>query len=189
MQPAAPLWLERPCPQEQHQRVEDRKELPWWLRGEESTCRCRRYGSDSWSGKIPHAAEQLSPRCLVAQSYLILCDPMDCSLPGSSVRGISPGKNTRVGCHFILWGISPARGSNPQNVHRRQILYHWATREDQVSPCTTLLSLCSGAQGLQPSSHNYWSPRALEPMLCKTRSHCNEKHAHLNWRVAPTHCS
>ena len=25
---------------------------------------------------------------LVAQSYLTLCDPMDCSLPGSSVHGI-----------------------------------------------------------------------------------------------------
>ena len=24
----------------------------------------------------------------VVQSYLTLCDPMDCSLPGSSVRGI-----------------------------------------------------------------------------------------------------
>ena len=27
--------------------------------------------------------------CMRAQSYLILCDPMDCSPPGSSVRGIS----------------------------------------------------------------------------------------------------
>ena len=27
---------------------------------------------------------------------------MDCSLPGSSVHGDSPGKNTRVGCHFFL---------------------------------------------------------------------------------------
>ena len=24
----------------------------------------------------------------IAQSYLTLCDPMDCSLPGSSIRGI-----------------------------------------------------------------------------------------------------
>ena len=27
-------------------------------------------------------------KLLVTQSCLILCDPMDCSLPGSSVRGI-----------------------------------------------------------------------------------------------------
>ena len=37
--------------------------------------------------------------CLVAQSCPTLCDPMDCSLPGSYVHGDSPGKNTGVGCH------------------------------------------------------------------------------------------
>ena len=31
--------------------------------------------------------------CLVAQVGLILCDAMDCSPPGSSVHGDSPGKN------------------------------------------------------------------------------------------------
>ena len=29
---------------------------------------------------------------------------MDCSLPGSSVHGDSPGKNTGVDCHFLLPG-------------------------------------------------------------------------------------
>ena len=32
-----------------------------------------------------------------------LCDPMDCSLPGSSVQG-SPGQNTGVGCHSLCEG-------------------------------------------------------------------------------------
>ena len=36
-------------------------------------------------------------KVLVSQSGLTLCDPMDCSWPGSSVHGNSPGKNTRVG--------------------------------------------------------------------------------------------
>ena len=40
--------------------------------------------------------------CLCAQSCPTLFDPMDCSLPGSSVHRISPGKNTRVGCHVLL---------------------------------------------------------------------------------------
>ena len=31
--------------------------------------------------------------CLVAQLCLTLCDPMDCSPPGTSVHGDSPGKN------------------------------------------------------------------------------------------------
>ena len=34
--------------------------------------------------------------CLVAQSCLIPCDPMDCSLPGCSVHVDFPGKNTGV---------------------------------------------------------------------------------------------
>ena len=33
--------------------------LPWWLSGWESACQCRGHGFEPWSGKIPHAAEQL----------------------------------------------------------------------------------------------------------------------------------
>ena len=35
--------------------------VPWWLSGKDSGGQCRRYGFHRWSGKIPHAAEQLSP--------------------------------------------------------------------------------------------------------------------------------
>ena len=45
------------------------------------------------------------------------CDPMDCSPPGSSVHGISPGKNTGVGSHFLLQGMFPTQGSNPHLLH------------------------------------------------------------------------
>ena len=37
---------------------------------------------------------------------------MECSLPASSVHGIS-SKNTGVGCHFLLQGIFPTQGLNP----------------------------------------------------------------------------
>ena len=50
--------------------------------------------------------------CLVTQSYLTLCDPMDCSPPGSSVQRDSPGKNSGVGCHALLQGIFPTLGLN-----------------------------------------------------------------------------
>ena len=43
------------------------------------------------------------------QASPILCDPMDYSLPGSSVHGNSPGNNTGVGCHALLQGIFPPR--------------------------------------------------------------------------------
>ena len=42
----------------------------------------------------------------------------------------SPGKNTGVGCHFLLQGIFPTQGSN-QILLGRWILYHWVTWEDQ----------------------------------------------------------
>ena len=38
---------------------------------------------------------------------------MDCSLPGSSVYGILQGKNTGVGCRFLLQGIFPTQGVSP----------------------------------------------------------------------------
>ena len=46
-------------------------------------------------------------KALVAQLFLTLCNTMDYSPPGSSVHGDSPGKNTGVGCHALLQGISP----------------------------------------------------------------------------------
>ena len=35
--------------------------LPSWCSGWESACRCRGHGFEPWSGRIPHAAEQLGP--------------------------------------------------------------------------------------------------------------------------------
>ena len=72
------------------------------------------------------------PECccwLVAQSCLTLCDPVNCSLPGSSVHGISQAR-------IMEWvAISFSRGSSgPRDWTHiswigRRILYHWATRE------------------------------------------------------------
>ena len=47
---------------------------------------------------------------LVAQSCPTLCDPMDCSLPDSSVHGDSSGKKTGAGCHSLLPWVSCAAG-------------------------------------------------------------------------------
>ena len=40
--------------------------------------------------------------CVCAQSCLTFCDPMDCSLWGSSVHRDSKRTNTGLGCHFLL---------------------------------------------------------------------------------------
>ena len=41
--------------------------LPWWCSGWESACRCRGHGFETWSGKIPHAAERLGPWATTAE--------------------------------------------------------------------------------------------------------------------------
>ena len=79
--------------------------------------------------------------CLVAQLCLTLCDPMNYSLPGSSIHGISQAR-------ILEWlGNSFSRGSS---WHRdwtciscvfcfgRWILHQWATRE-LFSPNTSSL--------------------------------------------------
>ena len=65
----------------------------------------------------------------VTQSCPTLCDPMDCSLPGSSVHGDSPGKNTGMGCHALLQAIFPTQRSNPGRLHCTWILYHLSHQE------------------------------------------------------------
>ena len=70
---------------------------------------------------------------LVTQLCLTLCDPMDCSLLGSSVYGDSPGKNNGMGCHALFQGIFPTQGSNPGLQHCRGILYHLSYQESPVT--------------------------------------------------------
>ena len=65
---------------------------------------------------------------------------MDCSPPGSSVHGDSPGKNTGVGCHFLLQGIFPAQGLNSDLLHWQVgifLLSHQGTRPLVTVLCVT----------------------------------------------------
>ena len=80
-----------------------------------------------------HAWQPLSSCfCLVAQSCQTLCDPMDCSPSGSSVREISQA-STGEGCHFLLQGVFPTQGLNSSLLQvsstGRGSLHCWATRE------------------------------------------------------------
>ena len=43
--------------------------LPWWHSGYESACQCRGHRFEPWSGKIPHAAEQLSPFATATEAH------------------------------------------------------------------------------------------------------------------------
>ena len=53
-----------------------------------------------YSAKTLLAAAAAAAKLL--QSYPTLCDPIDGSLPGPPHPWDSPGKNTGVGCHFLL---------------------------------------------------------------------------------------
>ena len=90
-------------------------------------------------------------QCLVTQSWPVLCDPKDCSPPGSSVHEDSPGKNTGVGSHSFLQGIFPTRVSNPGLPHCRQILdslsHQGRPKSDSLPYCKWAeSSLCKGWQ-------------------------------------------
>ena len=76
-----------------------------------------------------------------------ICDAMGCSLPGSSVYGIFPGKTTEVGCLALFQGIFLTQGSNLcvlSLLHCRQILFPWAigvrTTIEQDSALTRMSS-------------------------------------------------
>ena len=91
----------------------------WWFShpGESADLESR-----ASSARLPtrlHPHSPLGGGGLVTKS----CDPTDCSLSGSSVHEDCPGKNTGVGCHWLLQGIFLTQGSNSGLPHCRQILY------------------------------------------------------------------
>ena len=68
-----------------------------------------------------------------AQSWPTLFNPMDCSLPGSSVHGIFQARILEWVANSFSRGFSQPRDQtfiSCVSCIGRQILYHWATRED-----------------------------------------------------------
>ena len=81
-------------------------------------------------GKLPW----YSCTCSFAQSCPTVCDPMDCSLPGSSVSGFIQARILEWGYCFLLQRIFLTQGSNSHLWHSsigRQIF----TTESPKKPC------------------------------------------------------
>ena len=105
--------------------------------------------------------------------FLILCDPMNHSPPGSSVHGDSPGKNIGLGSHSLLQGIFPTQGLSLCLWHCRQILYwlnHWGS---PWWPCRGTCSRSYHIQGLIYFIPEVWisvkGPRCQGNTGCRVR--------------------
>ena len=70
--------------------------------------------------------------CLVTQSSVTLCKSMDCSLPGFTVHGDSPGKNTEVGCLSFLQESSQSRDQTQVSCIAGRFFTIWATVKPEV---------------------------------------------------------
>ena len=80
---------------------------------------------------------------LVVQSCLILCEPTDCSLPGSPVHRILQAR-------VLEWVSSPGQGSNPGLLHCRQIIYHLSHQTRSFFRCLPPLVEYSGLWSQHP---------------------------------------
>ena len=68
--------------------------------------------------------------CVCAQSCLTLCDLVDRCPPNSLCPWNFPGKNTGMGCYFLLQRIFPTQGSNPCLLN----LLHWQANSIPLAP-------------------------------------------------------
>ena len=67
---------------------------------------------------------RVTVKVLVSQLCLILCNPMDCRLPGSSDHGILQARILEWVSPSLLQGIFPTLGLKLGLPHWRKVLYH-----------------------------------------------------------------
>ena len=85
--------------------------------------------------------------CMHTQSCLTLCNPMDCSLPGSSFPWNFSDKNTAVGCLFLLQEIFQTQRSNPSLLH----LLPWQAESVPLCHWGSLVAVqAAGCRWLRP---------------------------------------
>ena len=119
--------------------------------------------------------------CLVAQSRMTPCNPMDYSPPDASVHEDSPGKNIGVGCYVLLQRIFPTQGSNPGLPHCRRILYQLSYQGSPwggLFPPTptprssgqklSVLAYQPSSMALQTDPHSSPAPTSHKPSSPKT---------------------
>ena len=108
---------------------------------------------------------------LVTLSFLTLCNPGDCSPPGSSAYGILQARILEWIAISFSRGSSWTRGRTCGSRICRGVLYHWATWEDQCFPraldypvsciheCTHTLPLAAEMTRMWSSQGGGWGER------------------------------
>ena len=102
--------------------------------------------------------------CLVTQSCLTFCNPMDCSPPGSSIHGYSPGKNTGGGCHVLLHGDLPDPEIKPRSP---TLQVDSLPSEPTGKPTNTEVSSLSLRQRIFPTQESNQGPLHCRQILYK----------------------
>ena len=99
------------------------------------------------------------PKVKVAQSCRILRDPMDCSPPGFSVHGDSPGPNTGVGGPSFLQSIFPTQESNQGRLHCSWILYQLSYQRSLLTQILSKIQNFSITEKFSLQANYTLSPR------------------------------
>ena len=145
-----------------------------WTQRYRICLQCRRYRRcrfDPWVGKIPwRRSQQATP-------VFLMENPMDRGTWQVKVHSITKSQTWQK--HWSMhtqrrlglpWWLS---GKESTCQCRRRGFHPWARKIPHA------LELC--AKTVEPL---LWSPGAIQPMLCNKWSHCNQKPAHRNKRVA-----
>ena len=88
----------------------------------------------------------------------------------------SPGKNTGVGCHFLLQGIFPTLASNPGLLHYKQMLYPLSHQGSLLDTLPCVIS----------SLHRRSLSLALWAILQKKKLKLREAKSHVKEHTAST---
>ena len=120
--------------------------------------------------------------CAVIQSCLTLCNPMDCSPPGSSVHGISQARILeQVGLPF------PSPGDLPNPGIELQCLLQWQVGSSPLGPLgsPTYMKICATAPVIAHKAtqtpHDCSQDRVLSDTItraCRHRQVCSWKRSH-----------
>ena len=104
--------------------------LPWWFSGKESSCQCSRCRLDPWSGKTPHATEQLSPWATSTEAGALQQEkPPPREACSQQPEKSPPARKTSSHKYMHMWNITLLLlRSSLKNKRCKNKQTHWARK-------------------------------------------------------------